>query len=85
MLLAVIILLIDQPDLGQSILLVLTWGATVFISGVSLFFIIGFFSIFLVSFSLLIYFMPQKFGYIIDRLVSFLILAKEINFNPLQP
>ena len=80
-LLAVIILLIDQPDLGQSILLVLTWGATVFISGVSLFFIIGFFSIFLVSFSLLIYFMPQKFGYIIDRLVSFVDPSKGDKFQ----
>ena len=69
-LLAVIILLIDQPDLGQSILLVLSWGATVFISGVSLFYIIGFFN-FLISLTLLLYFMPQKFGYIIDRLVSF--------------
>ncbi len=80
-LLAVIILLIDQPDLGQSILLVLTWGTTVFISGVSLFYIIGFFSIFLVSFSSLIYFMPQKFGYIIDRLVSFVDPSKGDKFQ----
>ena len=42
----VIILLIGQPDLGQSILLVLSWGAIVFISGVGLFFIITFFSFF---------------------------------------
>ena len=33
---AVIILLIDQPDLGQSILLTGSWIATVFISGVIL-------------------------------------------------
>ena len=32
---AVIILLIDQPDLGQSILLICSWLATVFISGLS--------------------------------------------------
>ena len=44
---AVIILLIDQPDLGQSVLLIGTWIATVFISGVSLFYIISFLSIFL--------------------------------------
>ena len=37
----VIILLIDQPDLGQSILLVLSWVATVFISGISLFYVFG--------------------------------------------
>ena len=40
---SVIIFLIDQPDLGQSILLIGTWVATVFISGVSLFYIFGFF------------------------------------------
>ena len=78
---AVIILLIDQPDLGQSILLVLSWGATVFISGVSLFFIISFFSIFLILFSSLLYFMPQKFGYIIDRLVSFIDPTKGDKFQ----
>ena len=39
---SVIILLIDQPDLGQSILLIVSWVATVFISGVSLLYIFGF-------------------------------------------
>ena len=43
---SVIVLLIDQPDLGQSILLVLSWVATVFISGVSLIYIFIFFSFF---------------------------------------
>ena len=43
---SVIILLIDQPDLGQSILLILVWIATVFVSGVSLLYMIVFFSIF---------------------------------------
>ena len=45
---AVIILLIDQPDLGQSILLTGSWIATVFISGVSLIYIFVFFSIFFI-------------------------------------
>ncbi len=69
---SVIILLIDQPDLGQSILLIGSWIATVFISGVNLFYIFSFFSIFLVSLSSLLFFMPEKFGYIINRLVSFI-------------
>jgi len=43
---SVIILLIDQPDLGQSILLIGSWVATVFVSGVSLFYILIFFTIF---------------------------------------
>ena len=38
-LVSVIILLIDQPDLGQSILLIGSWISTVFVSGVSLIYI----------------------------------------------
>jgi len=68
---SVIILLIDQPDLGQSILLIGSWISTVFISGVSLTFIFIFFSIFLISLSSLLFFLPEKFGYIINRLVTF--------------
>ena len=68
---SVIILLIEQPDLGQSILLTGSWVATVFISGVSLFYIAGFFSIFLIFITSLLFLMPEKFGYIINRLVSF--------------
>ena len=67
----VIILLIDQPDLGQSILLTGSWVATVFISGVSLIYIFIFFSIFLISLSSLLFFLPEKFGYIINRLATF--------------
>ena len=68
---SVIILLIDQPDLGQSILIVGIWIAIVFISGVSLIYIFIFFSIFLISLSSLLYFFPEKFGYIINRLITF--------------
>ena len=68
---SVIILLIDQPDLGQSILLICSWIATVFISGVSLTYIFIFFSIFLILLSSLLFFLPNKFGYIITRLINF--------------
>ncbi len=68
---SVIVLLIDQPDLGQSILLIGSWIATVFISGVSLIYIFIFFAIFLISLSSLLYFLPEKFGYIINRLITF--------------
>ena len=81
LLLAVTILLIDQPDLGQTILLVISWGATVFISGVSLLFILSFTSIFLIFISLLLYFLPDKFGYIISRLVSFVDPSKGDKFQ----
>ncbi|MDC0952551.1 FtsW/RodA/SpoVE family cell cycle protein [Pelagibacteraceae bacterium] len=46
LLVSILILLIDQPDLGQSILLIVSWIATVFISGVSLIFMSGFISFF---------------------------------------
>ena len=68
---SVIILLIDQPDLGQSILLIVSWVATVFISGVSLLYILGFFSVFLILISSILFLMPEKFGYVINRLISF--------------
>ena len=68
---SVIILLVDQPDLGQSILLTGSWVFTVFISGVSIFYIIGFFLIVLISFTSLLFLLPEKFGYIINRLVTF--------------
>ena len=68
---SVIILLIDQPDLGQSILLTGSWIATVFISGVSLTYIIIFFSLFFISLSSILFFLPEKFGYVINRLIAF--------------
>ncbi len=71
LLLFVIVLLVDQPDLGQSILIIGSWIATVFISGVSLFYLTGFFFIFLILISSLIVLMPEKFGYVINRLISF--------------
>ena len=69
---SVIILLIDQPDLGQSILLVGSWIATVFVSGVSLIYIFSFFIIFFILIGGLLFLMPEKFGYIINRLVTFI-------------
>ena len=69
---SVLILLIDQPDLGQSILLIGSWVATVFVSGVSLLYIFSFFIVFIISICGLLFLMPEKFGYIINRLVTFL-------------
>ena len=77
----VIILLVNQPDLGQSILLVLSWGAIVFISGVGLLFVFSFFSVFLISLSSLLLLMPEKFGYITNRLISFIDPSKGDKFQ----
>ena len=71
LLFSIIILLIAQPDLGQSILLTGSWVATIFVSGVSLIYIVSFLTIFLISFSSLLFFLPEKFGYITNRLISF--------------
>ena len=68
---SVIVLLIDQPDLGQSILLIGSWVATVFVSGASLLYMFGFFSIFLLLLVSLLFLLPEKFGYIINRLITF--------------
>ena len=68
---SVVILLINQPDLGQSILLIGSWVSTVFISGVSLIYIFAIFLIFSILLSSLLFFLPEKFGYIINRLITF--------------
>ena len=78
---SVIILLIDQPDLGQSILLTGSWIATIFVSGVSLLNIVIFFSVFIILISSLLFFMPEKFSYIINRLVSFIDPTKGDKFQ----
>jgi cell division protein FtsW len=78
---SVIILLIDQPDLGQSILLIGSWIATVFVSGVSLTYIFSFFLIFAVLIISLLFLMPEKFGYIINRLITFIDPSKGDNFQ----
>ncbi len=83
LLLSVLILLIDQPDLGQSILLTTSWIATVFISGVSIIHIFSFFIFFIILVGSLLVLMPEKFGYIIDRLVVFLDPSKGDTFQSL--
>ena len=70
-LIPIILLLISQPDVGQTMLIVLTWLSIIFVSGVNL---IIFFSFILFSGSVLLYlvFFIPKFEYIKNRLLSFL-------------
>ena len=65
------ILLILQPDIGQTILIILVWFSLIFISGINLIFFFSFFSVLGLIISYLIYFIP-KFSYIKLRLFSFL-------------
>ena len=64
------LLLILQPDFGQTLLVLLSWSILIFISGINLSFLIIFFLILILSLSYLIIFIP-KFSYIKNRLLSF--------------
>ena len=67
----VILLLIAQPDIGQSFLIFLTWLSLIFISGINLIIFFVFFGLVLISLIAVIFFFPNKFGYILIRLKSF--------------
>ena len=67
----VILLLIAQPDIGQSFLIFLTWLSLIFISGINLVIFFVFFGLVLISLIALVFFFPNKFGYILIRLKSF--------------
>ena len=78
---AIILLLVLQPDLGQSVLLVCAWVSIIFISGFNiylLFLLLGFITLVL---SALIYFLPERFSYIISRVTSFFDPEKSGNFQ----
>jgi cell division protein FtsW len=64
------LLLIIQPDIGQTLLVVFSWVILIFTSGINIFFLLGF-SIFILSFlGYLIMYIP-KFDYIQGRIFSF--------------
>jgi len=66
-------LLMVQPDIGQTLLIFLSWITLVFISGISLLVFLTFFSITLTSLIYMVFYIP-KFVYIKKRISSF--------FNP---
>ena len=67
----IILLLISQPDIGQTVLILMTWLSLIFISGINLFIFFSFFIFFGFILSYIIFFIP-KFDYIKNRLLSFL-------------
>ncbi len=77
----VVFLLIIQPDLGQSVLLVGAWGSLIFVSGVNIYFLALLFIFIIFIFFSLLYFAPDKFNYIINRLSSFFDPNKFENFQ----
>ena len=66
----IVLLLISQPDIGQSMLVVFTWLTLIFISGVNLIIFFGLFGFFISILSYLILFV-EKFNYIKIRITSF--------------
>ena len=73
--LPIIFLLITQPDIGQTLLILVCWSIIIFISGVSLLVFFTFFGILFFSLMYMIMFI-SKFEYIKNRIISF--------FNPAE-
>ena len=67
------LLLIMQPDIGQTLLVFLSWAILVFVSGINLLFILIFISFAILTLLYVVFFIP-KFIYIKSRILSF--------FNP---
>ena len=75
------VLLINQPDLGQTILLIASWITVVFVAGFNMA-ILALLGFLVLSFiTLLIYFLPTKFGYILSRIQIFINPKTEFNFQ----
>ena len=71
-LLLIVTILINQPDLGQTFLLTLTWITMIFISGFNMIILSILGLAFLITIALLIFFLPEKFGYVFLRIKTFL-------------
>tara|TARA_B100001989_G_scaffold202126_1_gene150526 strand:+ start:869 stop:1993 length:1125 start_codon:yes stop_codon:yes gene_type:complete len=69
--LAVASLLAMQPDIGQTLLVFLSWSILIFVSGINIIFLTILFSSLIFSFLSLIFFI-EKFQYIKNRILSFL-------------
>ena len=69
--LAVASLLTMQPDIGQTLLVFLSWSILIFVSGINIVFLTILFSSLIFSFLFLIFFL-EKFQYIKNRILSFL-------------
>ena len=67
----IILLLIIQPDVGQTLLTFLTWLSLIFVSGINLIIFFVFFVLLCFLLIVAIYLFPNKFGYILTRLQSF--------------
>ena len=65
------IILLYQPDVGQTILLILSWSAVIFVSGIKLVYVFSLFGITVGSVIALLLSFPEKFSYIFRRIEIF--------------
>jgi len=75
------IILLNQPDLGQTILLVLSWSSIVFVSGIKIFYIFGLFGIAIAFIVGLLFLFPDKFSYVFKRIEVFFDPSKGERFQ----
>ena len=68
--LGVALLLVIQPDIGQTLLVFFSWSVLIFTSGISIIFLVILF-LSLISVFLYLVFFIEKFEYIKNRLISF--------------
>ena len=71
-LLIIVFFLINQPDLGQTLLLASTWITMIFVSGFNMVILTILILTFLIILGLLVFFFPEKFGYIFLRIKTFI-------------
>ena len=64
------LLLIIQPDIGQTLLVVFSWAVLIFTSGINIFFLLGF-SLFVLIFLIYLIIYVPRFDYIQSRVFSF--------------
>ena len=74
-------ILLNQPDVGQTILLVLSWAALVFVSGIKLIYIVGLFGIAIFLIVGLLFLFPEKFSYVFRRIEVFFDPSKGERFQ----
>ena len=77
----IVFLLVLQPDIGQSVLLIGTWVSIIFISGFNIYFLFLLFTFITLILSGLIYLLPEKFEYITNRITSFFDADQSTNFQ----
>ena len=78
------VILLNQPDVGQTILLVLSWSAVVFVSGIKLIYIFALFAISLFLLISILFIFPDKFSYVLRRIEVFFDPTKGERFQSIK-